>query len=256
MIGFWFYSGRMLVDSSIDLHLLFAASTNKNGTNFFFGKLTEVLSTSHNTNWDVVLIQLCLSCTRAHSLDSMCDESVTIATTEGSVMLLKIGLCRLAFVTNGHGNVLKEVARWARFEQVSASLIDWAHEEAHSEGSLRWMARLGLRLLTNDRDQTLTGMLRSIDVGIVQAGVAHELGEEASIGGHAWDADAHVSVDLKDLFLVHSQVMRALFQSNQNLKAMISWLTNRYGNKICLLTTWESDLRPREVEPCLTASFA
>ena len=69
-------------------------------------------------------------------------------------------------------------------------------------------------------------MLRSINIGVVEASIAHELSEEASISSHTGDADAHVSVDLEDLLLMHSQVMWALFQSNQDLYE-ISWLTSR-----------------------------
>ena len=60
-------------------------------------------------------------------------------------------------------------------------------------------------------------MLRTIDIRVVEAGVAHELGQEASIGSHSRDADAHVCIDLEDLLLVHRKIMRALFQSDKDL---------------------------------------
>ena len=42
---------------------------------------------------------------------------------------------------------------------MSASLIDGTDEEANAEGTLRWVAGLGLCLLANDGDEALTGVL-------------------------------------------------------------------------------------------------
>ena len=60
-------------------------------------------------------------------------------------------------------------------------------------------------------------MLRTIDIRVVEAGVAHELSQETSVGSHSRDADAHVCVDLEDLLLVHCKIMWALFQSDKDL---------------------------------------
>ena len=60
-------------------------------------------------------------------------------------------------------------------------------------------------------------MLRTIDIRVVEAGVAHELGQEASISSHSGDADTNVCVDLEDLLLVHRKIMRALFESDKDL---------------------------------------
>ena len=227
----WCSSNYLRSSESVNLHLFVTASSRKHSSHLLFCQWTEVLSASQDTNWDVVLSQLSLSCTRAHCLHSMCDQCVTIKGWESFVMLLKVCLSRLALVTDCHWKVLVVVAWWAGLEQMGASLVDGAHEETHSEGTLRWVACLRLSLLSNDWNETLARVLRPINVRIVQASVAHELSEEACISGHAWDANSHVGVDLEHFLLVHSQVMRALFQSNQDLSKKHDFLVNTRSNR-------------------------
>jgi hypothetical protein len=81
------------------------------------------------------------------------------------------------------------------------------------------VAGLVLGLLGDLSNQPLARLLRSINVLIVEASVAHDLGQDTSIGGHSRDADTHVGVDLEHFLLVHGQIVRALFQSKQNLKS-------------------------------------
>jgi len=117
------------------------------------------------------------------------------------------------------------------------------------------MASLSLGLLANDGDESLSGLLGAVDVRVVKASIAHELGQETSVSGHSRDANAHVGVDLEDFLLMDSQIVRALFQTNKDLK--FHFLVKIFSHIIApLLTTWESDLSPREVDPCFTASFA
>ena len=79
------------------------------------------------------------------------------------------------------------------------------------------MTGLSLTFLANEGNQALTRVLRPIDIAVVEAGIAHELGEEAGVGGHTTDANAHVCVDFKYFLLMDSEVMWALFQSDEHL---------------------------------------
>lgn len=96
------------------------------------------------------------------------------------------------------------------------SLIESTNEETDTKWTLRRMSCLDLTLLTNGCDQSLTRMLASIDILILEASVGHELAQEASISCHTCDDDSHVLVDLEDLFLVDCQVMRRLLQTQED----------------------------------------
>ena len=132
-----------------------------------------------------MLSEFCFCSACAHGLDPVVNEPLAIEGTKLLEIALKVGLSRLAFVTDCHSHVLVVVARGTRLEQVSASLVDRSDKETHTEGTLVWMASLSLGLLANDRDETLCGLLRPIDIRVVEAGVAHELRQEASISCQA-----------------------------------------------------------------------
>jgi hypothetical protein len=116
---------------------------------------------------------------------------------------------------------------------------------------------LDLRLIADFRDQSFAGMSAAVSKKIVQAFVPHKLGQEASVSGHARDDDAHVIIDFKHFLLVACQIMWAFLETNENQKTvrLNSWLTSTCQD-LNVLTTWVLDLRAREVDPCLTASFA
>ena len=97
---------------------------------------------------------------------------------------------------------------------MSAGLVNCANEESDAKRSLMSLRSLVLCLLLDGSDETLAGVLRTEGVGVVEASVAHELGQEASICSHSRDSDSHVRVDFKDFLLMHCQVMRTLFQPN------------------------------------------
>ncbi len=54
-------------------------------------------------------------------------------------------------------------------------------------------------------------------IPVVEAFVAHEPGQETSVGSHTRDNDAHVLINLKHFFLEAGQVVRALFEAKKYL---------------------------------------
>ena len=120
------------------------------------------------------------------------------------------------------------------------------------------MGSLSLGLAGDLRNETLAWMPGPVDVRVVEAGVAHELGEIAGISGHTRDNDTDMLVNFEHFLLMHGQIVWALLQTNQYLFAdKIFWLSRAHFSAVKrILTMWESDLRPTEVDPYLTASLA
>ena len=80
------------------------------------------------------------------------------------------------------------------------------------------MSGLDLTLLGNGGDESLSWVLTSIDILVVEAGVHHILAQETSISGHTGDDDTHVIIDFEDLLLVDGQVMWRLLETKEDLK--------------------------------------
>ena len=127
------------------------------------------------------------------------------------------------------------------------------------------MIRLYLWLLCNFVDESLSWVMAVMSIPIVEALSAHILAQMACVCSETSDSNTHVVIDVEDFFLVACQIMWWLLQGHKDLciKMVKHKLVNEKLSSLCLLyhrkislTTWELDLRPREVEPCFTASFA
>ena len=95
---------------------------------------------------------------------------------------------------------------------MSACLIDGADEKTDTERSLSGMIGLDLRLFGDLGNQSLSGVMRVMSVPIVQAFSSHKLAEISGISSETSDGDAHMIIDVEDLLLMTSEVMRALLQ--------------------------------------------
>jgi len=72
------------------------------------------------------------------------------------------------------------------------------------------MACLDLTPLTDSSYESLTRVLTSIDILVVEAGISHELAQEAGICCHSRDYNSHMLIDFKELLLVDCQIVRTL----------------------------------------------
>ena len=173
----------LLFISSVDLHGFFAASEHL--ADFFLAQCAERLVATQHSDRNVMLRELCLCSAAPHGLDALGDECVGVHAAEAFKVALEVGLRRLALVANGVSHILKVVARWASFEEMRASSIYGADEQTHAEGALVRVERLCLGLALDLSDEALARVLRAVDVRVVEAGVAHELRQEASICSHS-----------------------------------------------------------------------
>jgi hypothetical protein len=173
---------------------------------------------ANDADRNVLRRQISLLGTRSEGLDSVLDKLFPAELLELREMLFKVGLCRLASGSNGHGSVLIVVCRRASLEKMSSSLVIRADKESNSVRPLGARDSLDLRPSLNFIDKSLSGMLALVDEVVVQALSSHEVADNSGIGCQASNGNSHMVVDVENFLLMRGEFVRRFLERNKNLK--------------------------------------
>ena len=119
-------------------------------------------------------------------------------------VLLQVGLSRLVPRANSHSNVFIVIRRRVGLEKVGARFVNPSHEETHSKGPLRRVTGFDLTFLSYFIDESLSGVVASVSVPIVEALVPHEFAQVPPISCQACYRNARFGVDIEHFLLVSS----------------------------------------------------
>lgn len=132
----------------------------------------------------------------------MVDQLVTAAIRKLIEVTLKVCARHLRASTNSASHHLVNQTRGLEFEQVRAGVVDAGHKQAHAVGPLAVVLGVGLRAITNLRDNAFHRDWSAVGHLGTERLLLHEVGKDAGVGGQASDGNGHVRVDLDDLLLI------------------------------------------------------